>query len=842
MSQVTVNVAEPSIVVPSTDAPDTGVMTDVLSGVGAGILGVVAIFAVVLIIKKRHYLRIALRRRRWMPKILVALAVISAGVTFGVLRDYSGDSSVEAIDGTMTDDGYAISVTTSDVAMNVELDNEAVFETAASTVTIGTATTAGYTLGAYVTDSELTNEVSDDVISSSTGTITNPAGLVDNSWGVSTSAPSAFSDETFFTLSGDESNPTVLKSTSEATAEGDETTLYYGVYVAPGLDYGTYTGATVNYIAVVNIGSYLLAYDGNGATDGTMDGFVNNFTSDGDDQMLLAPNFYKTGYGFAGWSSNPEAVVNGSDKIYGPNEEINKSELEFEFSGGDMVATVYATWLRSAGTMQDFAGCFSLAINEVTALTDARDDNVYTVGRLADGNCWMLENLRLDAENSNDGTLAQGYGGEFVGLADSEDANFGTRISSRYVLTGNLVIYRYPRYNNNNTNIGGSNSDGVELEITPYDTDDDHSQWYGYGNYYTFAAAVADTSEWTDVHAGDTSICPSGWKLPTVGSVGKSFTNLDIALGGTGEPREETNASNIWRAYPNNLVLAGSYDGVSHGRGVEGFYASNAGYIVTSFFGPEFERDAVSPYMNSVRRTNGVAVRCVAYENYEYMQDQTAETLDTLMPNDGDTALLYDKRDEQEYPVAKIGGNYWMAKNLNLAGGATLTSELSNVETDFYLPASGEAEEQDGYAVRVYNSDGTECVSNQPCYSYYSYYAVTAGSGGEDAVLGEDVTQDICPKGWRLPSFSEYSTLGSNYNVSTLINDPFNFVTSGAYYDNFDNGGAMGLYWTSSLHSSNGNAGYMYFFGWSSGSFSVSYNGNSRQSNTSMAVRCIADI
>ena len=45
-------------------------------------------------------------------------------------------------------------------------------------------------------------------------------------------------------------------------------------------------------------------------------------------------------------------------------------------------------------------GVLSAALSSVTALTDQRDGETYAVARLADGNCWMIENLRLDAEDT----------------------------------------------------------------------------------------------------------------------------------------------------------------------------------------------------------------------------------------------------------------------------------------------------------------------------------------------------------------------------------------------------------------------------------------------------------
>ena len=87
---------------------------------------------------------------------------------------------------------------------------------------------------------------------------------------------------------------------------------------------------------------------------------------------------------------------------------------------------LYAIWVKSAGIMQEWNGCAGLNKGDVTALTDARDNDTYAVAKLADGKCWMIENLRLDntADHNTDGSLSQGYNPSFIGLADPESANF----------------------------------------------------------------------------------------------------------------------------------------------------------------------------------------------------------------------------------------------------------------------------------------------------------------------------------------------------------------------------------------------------------------------------------
>lgn len=389
---------------------------------------------------------------------------------------------------------------------------------------------------------------------------------------------------------------------------------------------------------------YTIVYNGNGATAGTMDGFyttvdydVANSTAD-----LMAYNFKKAGYGFAGWSEDQNATVNSSSKIYGPNEKVTGADLNFDANTHQ--ATLYAVWVPAAGTMQSFS-CSSLSDGQITALTDSRDNNVYTVGKMQDGACWMMENLRLDAANSSDSSKAQGFGGVFTGLANSEDANFSnnsTTANSKYStsnITGSYQSYRFPRYNNNNTNIGGANSNNVTLTASPgvwdpthWDDDqynegnNDHSQWYGYGNYYTWAAAMANTTSLTSVSASEavsTSICPTGFSLPYGNSTGNgaskgSFSYLDIQLGGTGTYQSDEGeevVSNRWRSYPNNFVYSGYWGRSSaYGRGNSGRYWSRTAYSSDYAYYLYMYYDTVSPGKDYYERNYGHVVRCINLE------------------------------------------------------------------------------------------------------------------------------------------------------------------------------------------------------------------------------------
>ena len=341
---------------------------------------------------------------------------------------------------------------------------------------------------------------------------------------------------------------------------------------------------------------------------------------------LYAPNYKCDGSGFVSWNTNPYGF--GTD--YGPNQTIEFTAGQYSNAG----LKLYANWYGSEDEMQNWTGCSSMSIGDVTALTDNRDNNVYAIAKLADGKCWMIENLRLDntASHNTDGTLAQGYNSSFIGLANPESTNFDTNgtANSLYstdgstaapAITGSNTGYRFPRYNNNNTNSRQSSSS--------YSTD---GNTYSMGNYYTWHAAIADTTYYSTNNQSieNTSLCPAGWRLPKGGNksneTNNEFWNLIVTgLNNgvnpanydsstypyyTGTP-EGSDVSNALRSYPNNFLYSGYFHGSSASlRGSGGRYWSSTVFNNRDSYSLYLNSSDVGPGTVSSYKGYGFAIRC----------------------------------------------------------------------------------------------------------------------------------------------------------------------------------------------------------------------------------------
>lgn len=368
-------------------------------------------------------------------------------------------------------------------------------------------------------------------------------------------------------------------------------------------------GTTVHFYA---FHPYTINYNGNSATAGTMNGYHDTLKHIPDYTTLAAPNYYRSNYGFAGWSEDQNATV-GSSKIYGPNEYATGADLHFSNSTHE--ATLYAVWVPSAGNLQGWTGCSSLGQGQVTALTDTRDNNTYAIAKLADGNCWMIENLRLDTANSSDSSKAQGFGGVFSGLANSESTNFSntTTANSKYStsnITGSNQANRIPRYNNSNTSSSVTNMTTTDANI------------YGYGNYYSWAAAMANTTDLTSANASDsanTSICPSGWRLPYGGETGNGaqkggFYYLAYKLNNSDWNINSYDLSLILSNFPNNFVLSGHIVNGSYigWRAYQGLYWSSTASDSSS----AYSMNTFNAFLtSSSNKYNGSSIRCLQISN-----------------------------------------------------------------------------------------------------------------------------------------------------------------------------------------------------------------------------------
>ena len=184
-----------------------------------------------------------------------------------------------------------------------------------------------------------------------------------------------------------------------------------------------------------------------------------------------------------------------------------------------------------------------------------------------------------------------------------------------------------------------------------------------------------------------------------------------------------------------------------------------------------------------------------------YIQDLTLADCQS-QASDADVTVK-DKRDDNEYTVRYINGACWMTQNLRLAGGQTLTSEESNIVGSWEFPANSLTLGNSSTEARSILSDNPNPDTAIEYGGYYNYCAASAGTVCNDTTE-QDALQDICPKGWRLPTLNEMNGITSYVSA-------FSPVYSGSYYyGSLDSTSFSGYWWSATAFNSDYQYGLYY--------------------------------
>jgi len=402
---------------------------------------------------------------------------------------------------------------------------------------------------------------------------------------------------------------------------------------------------------------------------------------------------------------------------------------------------------------------------EPTTVYDTRDGQAYTIQKLADGKCWMLDNLNL--------------GRSTVKVLTPDDTN----IRSNFTLPGGV-------------------STGFDEFTTPQINIDSRSDTTSYGDgenkigvYYNFCAATAGTYCQPQNQSSGTpteDICPKGWRLPTGGENGE-YQNLYNQYSTYADFKNALHAS-----------LSGyfKYSSTNH-QGSYGSFWSSTPVGDDRMYSLDVRATSVPNDFTSYR-TAGISIRCVAYEPTEtYIQDITPETCPTT------PTTVYDTRDNSAYTIQKLAdGNCWMLDNLRIGRSTVkvLTPDDTNITSNFTLPGSISTG-FDEFTIPQINTDSKNKVTSygagdNKIGTYYNYCAATAGTYcyAEGEAEGSP-TEDICPKGWRLPTGGEdgeYQSLYSQYSTYADFKNALHASLSGYFkYSSKNHQGSYGSYWSS---------------------------------------------
>lgn len=249
-----------------------------------------------------------------------------------------------------------------------------------------------------------------------------------------------------------------------------------------------------------------------------------------------------------------------------------------------------------------------------TQLIDIRDNKIYYVTKLEDGNCWMTQNLDHDIV-----TTPNFYTSFNTDIPEGTSPL--TMNTATYSIDDTTWLYygiesrRYPEsYDPGNICWDGDIDNRNDISTWDHIVDCDMptaNNHYSLGNYYNWTAAVVMNNsinyslETEDV---DQSICPAGWRLP-IYSGNKSYDQLVNSLNLTAGIDGNIHTDPIYFAY------SGSWVGEPHNIGHMGNYWSNTPSSINYAYRLEFISGDDGNYVitqSEGNRVNGNSVRCVA--------------------------------------------------------------------------------------------------------------------------------------------------------------------------------------------------------------------------------------
>ena len=571
-------------------------------------------------------------------------------------------------------------------------------------------------------------------------------------------------------------------------------------------------------------------------------GSVPNLTYDV--SYYLYPAF-NPGYGFDSW------VKTGGVGTLGSTSTANTT---YTIGNGNGEVTV--TGKITALPMQSFN--YSSCTTTPQAVYDTRDNQIYTIQKLADNNCWMLDNLSLGST-----TLAQSLSTSNTNMSSStaftlpEASQTGSSFSSYtapkiYTAKADVVT---SSYGNTTPRGSGSGKSGV---------------------FYNFCAASAGTI-CADSNGSNAiyDICPKGWRLPTGGNGGE-YENLYLAY----------SSNNINFRTALSTPLSGLlYDGrfafedksgnfwssTNHNGDIYGMY-----HLTTR---TNTDSDPVSAVISS-RRERGMSVRCVIDNSYSLainfagsgvssVQIRTAAgtggtLVGTISSSGNSVSGLSYNTTYYLYPVFSSGykldnwansgsigtlsstsaTNPTFTMSRGGMGSITITGKQNTMQDFTFTEANGMREGEtrtlkdvrDGqeYSVSKIGGEvwmtqnlrftGTSLdpsTSNVSAAKTISYGNLSSGNSTDQARIASSsdtnigvyynfaaasamsitgssnttiATQSVCPKGWRLPTLGEIQKLVGSIGTTASRFSP----VRGGYYigGSLGNQTSYGLWWT----------------------------------------------
>ena len=257
--------------------------------------------------------------------------------------------------------------------------------------------------------------------------------------------------------------------------------------------------------------------------------------------------------------------------------------------------------------------CNTIAITQNQTLKDTRDNSTYMVGKLKDGNCWMLDNLALDP---TDNTTAQNLNAGNTNATNEAITNYLNGGNNNNTTGWSSVAVADVDTGFNSYDAPMINSASKDTLVTSYGPASTNGQ-AKVGIYYNYCAATVGTYCYasgsgvdtpnTDIDANQ-DLCPANWRMPT----GGPFGEYPALFNKYGTTQDATSPASL--QYNLSTPLSGYfYSSSAFDQDEWGYWWSSTYNNGNNMYKLNVNPTNVNPNNNN-NRNNGNSMRCLVGE------------------------------------------------------------------------------------------------------------------------------------------------------------------------------------------------------------------------------------
>ncbi|MBQ8984619.1 hypothetical protein IJ098_02060 [Candidatus Saccharibacteria bacterium] len=246
-------------------------------------------------------------------------------------------------------------------------------------------------------------------------------------------------------------------------------------------------------------------------------------------------------------------------------------------------------------TLYDWRGADGTGTTNSKVAPSSANAKGYIIRKLADGNCWMTQNLEIPLSTTAGVEVVSNSSGNLAPATPNSTTQQGT-ITSAGIWTP--------------TGTGGTGNGTTPMNGNTKAANNTY--------YYSWYAATAGSGLSTDVNTdAPFSICPKGWRLPynyTIDSstTSKSYSNMTKAYLNITTNTSTSTGYQTLEAFPLNFARSGYVGSGAFNSSGYGYYWSSTAYSSATYaYYLLYDTAFVGPQHND-RKYYGFNVRCVA--------------------------------------------------------------------------------------------------------------------------------------------------------------------------------------------------------------------------------------